>query len=675
MDSSMEKNRLSECLSPYLQQHANNPVHWYPWGPEALEKARVENKPILLSIGYSACHWCHVMAHESFEDEQTAKLMNKLFVNIKVDKEERPDLDKIYQTTHQLLNERGGGWPLTVFLTPKEHLPFFSGTYFPKDAKYGLPAFHTVLNTIAELYRTKYSDIENQGKEVSAALASMSKHTLAPNVKLSNEPIEFALDQLEEEFDEVSGGFGQAPKFPMASRLQQLLRRYHGEPRDKKSIQMLKKTLDNMAMGGIYDQVGGGFFRYSVDHHWEIPHFEKMLYDNALLLAIYAQASLFLKNDYYKTIAYETANWALKKMHDPGGGFYSTIDADSLGIEGKFYLWNKDEIQINLLAEEYQLFATVFNLRQTSNFNHEWHLHQVVPIASLNAHDLELLNSSKAKLFQLRKQRIAPHKDQKILTSWNGLMIRGLSLAGFIFQEPRFMEAAKNALYFIKTHLHQSTKLYACYKNNIAYNLAYLDDYAFLLDSILYYLQMEFDPELLAFAKTLADEAIANYFDTKEGGFYFTAHEHEKLIQRPKLLTDDVLPSGNGVMIFALNRLGHLLGNSHYLDIAHKSLLYSWSALEAHPALNQSILHALEEMVQPPSLLVILYKESTDIQTWKEAVIKQYSPHQLCLFIPESHKNHLPVTANFNLGEHHVAAILCKGNQCQAPVYDLDHFR
>ncbi len=665
----MKQNQLKNALSPYLQQHANNPVNWYPWGAEALERAKLENKPILLSIGYSACHWCHVMAHESFEDEATAKLMNELFINIKVDREERPDLDKIYQTSHQLLNQKSGGWPLTVFLTATNHLPFFSGTYFPKDAKYGLPAFQAILKALADLYKNEFAEIEKQNEQIRTAFEKIyAARTANTQIEFSHEPIEYGLDLLEDEFDEINGGFSEAPKFPMPSHLNQLLRRYHGDPRDKKALIMLKKTLDNMAMGGIYDQIGGGFFRYSVDNHWEIPHFEKMLYDNAALLAIYAQASALLKNDFYKTIAYETALWAIKKMRAPEGGFYSTIDADSLGIEGKFYVWEKDEIRLHLTAEEFSVFATVFNLRQNSNFNRQWHLHQVVPITSLNTQDLALLNSAKMKLFQLRKHRISPHKDQKILTSWNGLLIRGLSIAGFLFQESRFIDAAKNALYFIKNTLFKNNRLYACYKDNQAYCSAYLDDYAFLLDALLCYLQADFDEELFNFTIHLADVCIENYYDKTNSGFYFTAHDHESLIQRPKTLMDDAIPSGNGIMVLVLNRLGHLLNRADYIEIAEKTLRYSWSALEAMPITHQTLLNALEECINPPEFLTIIYQENADISPSKKEAINNYNPHRLCLFVTEAQAKLLPTFANFNLKGHPVLAFLCKGTACSEPM-------
>lgn len=667
----MEKNHLNDSLSPYLQQHATNPVHWYPWGEEALKKAKAENKPILLSIGYSACHWCHVMAHESFEDEATADLMNRLFINIKVDREERPDLDKIYQTSHQLLNQKGGGWPLTVFLNPKNHLPFFSGTYFPRESKYGLPAFDTVLKVLSELYQNQFDHIQEQMQQMQAALKKLQTHNIARDIHFSHDPIEFAIDLMEEEFDEVNGGFSRAPKFPMPAYLNQLLRRYHGDPRDRKALNMLKKTLDNMAMGGIYDQIGGGFFRYSVDEHWEIPHFEKMLYDNAALMAIYAQASVLFKNEFYKTIAYETGNWALKKMRAPEGAFYSTLDADSLGIEGKFYVWDKSEIQSSLTPEEYAVFSTVFNLRQTANFEKQWHLHQVMPLTSLNEHDLALINSSKIKLFQVRKQRISPHKDQKILTSWNALFIRSLSISGFLFQEPRFIEAAKQALYFIKNSLYKDKKLSACYKDKQAYCNAYLDDYAFLIDALICYLQADFDTELLEFAIELTDVCIDNFYDKANAGFYYTSHHHETLIQRPKILMDESLPSGNGIMVLVLNRLGHLLSRTDYLSIAEQTLRYSWATMEASPTMHQSLLNALEEYINPPEFLTLIHQDDADLTAWKKALISNYNPHRICLFLTESLAKSVPIFAGFKLDSKPVAVYLCKGTSCSAPIYEV----
>lgn len=670
----MDKNQLKHCASPYLQQHAENPVHWQPWGPEALEQAKAENKPILLSIGYSACHWCHVMAHESFEDQPTAELMNEHFINIKVDREERPDLDKIYQTGHQILNQQSGGWPLTIFLDPQNHLPFFSGTYFPLQPKHGLPAFQTVLKTLVNLYHEKPEQIQQQNQQLKMVFTKLANPDTPTEGLLSDEPIELALDLLEEDFDEVNGGFGSAPKFPLPTNLQRLLRRSHGSPRDKKAAQMLRKTLDAMTMGGLYDQIGGGFFRYSVDSHWEIPHFEKMLYDNGPLLALYAQASVLLKNPYYKTICYETANWVLKKMQAHKGAFYSTLDADSLGIEGKFYLWNKDELESLLTTEECNLVQSVYNFQQTPNFKKYWHLHQVIPLASLSQKDFELLNTAKAKLLKFRRERIAPHKDEKILASWNGLMIRGLAIAGFLFQELRFIEASEKALLFIKKNMHTEAGLCACYKSDHAYNLAYLDDYAFLIDACLFQLQAKFNSELFEFTQQLADECIEKFYDPEHGGFFFTANGHEQLIQRQKAFMDEALPSGNGVMAFALNRLGHLTANINYLNAAEQTIQSAWRHIESNPAAHHSLLHALEEILQAPELLIIIYKESANLSQWKNTITENYHPHRLCLLLSEAECLQSPHFNHYKLSNSSdVTAYKCKNHKCSEPILSPSH--
>lgn len=669
----MEKNQLKYCSSPYLQQHANNPVHWHPWHQEALEKAKKENKPILLSIGYSACHWCHVMAHESFEDEETAQLMNENFINIKVDREERPDLDKIYQLSHQILNQQGGGWPLTVFLQPENHLPFFSGTYFPKQKKYGLPSFQTVLMTIAELYKNQPKEIHEQSVQLKNIFNKLTFPQSTTEGLLSEEPIELAIDQLEEDFDEVNGGFGTAPKFPSPTNLQRLLRRYKDSPRDKKAAQMLRKTLDAMAMGGIYDQIGGGFFRYCVDDHWEVPHFEKMLYDNGSLLALYSQASVLLKNPYYKQIAIDTANWAIKKMQSPQGGFYTSLDADSLGIEGKFYLWDPKEIEGILTNEEYQLVKEIYNLQQSPNFKQQWHLYQIIPIASLSKENLEILENAKQRLLKARRERIAPHKDEKILTSWNGLMIRGLAIAGFVLQEQRFIDAAEKALLFIQHNMHTEQGLYACYKSDHAYNLAYLDDYAFLLDATLFQLQAKFSASLLNFAMTLANECIEKFYDKEHGGFFFTAHSHEHLIYRPKIYSDEALPSGNGIMAFALNRLGHLLGNLKYISIAENTIQSAWQDIETTPVTHQTLLHALEEILQPVELVFIVYKNEIDINRWKKKLIDNYHTHRISFLIPISEANKIDVLGKFKSADKDIVAYRCKDQKCSLPITDLTY--
>lgn len=591
-------NHLAQEASPYLLQHAQNPVDWYPWGEEALAKASRENKPILLSIGYAACHWCHIMAHESFEDEQTAKLMNELFVNVKVDREERPDLDKIYQTAHYLLTQSQGGWPLTVFLTPNDLIPFFSGTYFPLIPRHQLPAFKDVLFTLADIYKKHPEQIEQQNQQLLTILSH--ENPVVQPVILNDEPIKSAARFLQMKFDTTNGGFGTAPKFPHPTLIELLMR--------EKST-MAPTSLRHMAQGGIYDQVEGGFFRYTVDEKWEIPHFEKMLYDNAQLLFLYAEAAKELNEPYFAEIAHETAEWVITKMQAPEGGFYSSLDADSEGHEGKFYVWNKFEIT-ELLTEQEADFANLyFGLTGPPNFEKDWHLHVAQPLDSVSEtlqitteQAKELLQSIKQKLFTMRQMRVAPACDHKILTAWNALMIKALLVAGHNLQEPRYTEAALTALHFIQQKMWNdklAMPLLASYKDGKAYLSAYLDDYAFLLDAVITLIQLSDRPaaSYVAFAKQLADNLLDHFYDTKVGGFFFTADGHEKVLYRPKTMMDEAIPAGNGIAARALLALGRLVDEPRYVAAAEKTLQVAWPAFSQFPAEHCSLLLALNDFI------------------------------------------------------------------------------
>ncbi|MCJ7453008.1 MAG: thioredoxin domain-containing protein, partial [Steroidobacteraceae bacterium] len=432
------ENRLARETSPYLLQHAHNPVNWYPWGPEALELARAEDKPILLSVGYSACHWCHVMAHESFEDDETAALMNEAFVNIKVDREERPDLDRIYQAAHQMLTQRGGGWPLTMFLSPRDQRPFFGGTYFPPEPKYGMPAFREVLQRVAAWYPQHEADVERQGAALVKVLGELVPPAASEATALTRAPLEVARAALQRDFDGQFGGFGSAPKFPHPMNIEFLLRTWRatadGDEPDLQSLYMATLTLTRMAEGGIYDQLGGGFSRYSVDPYWMIPHFEKMLYDNGQLLTVAAQATVATGEALFRRVAGETADWIRRDMEHAAGGFYSTLDADSEGHEGRFYVWTPDQAGELLDPIEYQVLSRRFGLDRDANFEGAWHLHTFKPLAQVaeetqldEERAADVLDSARAKLLAARNQRVWPGRDEKILTAWNGLAIAGLA--------------------------------------------------------------------------------------------------------------------------------------------------------------------------------------------------------------------------------------------------------
>lgn len=569
-------NKLINESSPYLKQHANNPVDWYPWGEEALQRARKENKPILLSIGYAACHWCHVMAHESFEDNATAELMNKLFINIKVDKEERPDLDKIYQATHYILTQQGGGWPLNVFLTPNDLMPFFSGTYFPATAKYQLPDFKEVLQNLANIFQERQTDIQKQHAELKKILNPPPP--IISDVRLNAQPIQHALQVLQRKYDSVHGGFGGAPKFPQPSRLAFLLQH---QPL------LAEESLLRMAAGGINDQLGGGFYRYSVDAAWRIPHFEKMLYDNAQLLFLYVSAFRQTQQPEFADIARQIANWVTTSMQSPQGGYYSSMDADSEGHEGKYYVWDKTEVKSLLTDDEYSILEKYYGFNQPANFEHHWHLYLDQP---LKTHEFALWSSAKQKLLAERKKRIPPALDTKILTATNSLMIKGMFAAGYELHEPAFIDSAQRALTYIQKNLWKNRRLLASDSGL----MAYLDDYAFLMDALLTSQQINWQTETEDFLLVLADTLLTYFSDNTSGGFYFTAKDHEQLLYRPKSFMDEAIPSGNAVAARCLLALDHSLKKPQYHDAAKKIIQAAWPMLTQYPAEHCELLLALE---------------------------------------------------------------------------------
>ncbi len=677
-------NALINETSPYLLQHAHNPVQWYPWGDEALTLAKQEHKPILLSIGYSACHWCHVMAHESFENPKTAALMNELFINIKVDREERPDLDKIYQTAHQLIAQRHGGWPLTMFLSPDDQYPFFGGTYFPPQSHYGMPAFTDLLKNVIAFYRKSPDKIKEQTQLLANSLSRMAETT--PSAEINPNPLNLARAELAESFDDTQGGFGGAPKFPHLTNIERLLHHYNmtvqQSEADEEGLNMALFSLKKMALGGIYDQLGGGFCRYSVDELWMIPHFEKMLYDNGPFLSIYSEAWQLTNNkadkDLFKRTVLETADWVIREMQSPEGGFYSTLDADSEGEEGKFYVWTKDEVKALLKEKEetlYPLFSTHFGLNRLANFEGNWNLHvfhereELAKQFNLPLETVEnSLNKARQILFKHRQQRIHPGRDEKILTSWNALMIKGMATAGRIFERPDYIQAAEQALDFIKNTLWVDASLLATYKDGKAHLNAYLDDYAFLLDAILNLLQARWRDGYLKFAIELAEILLAEFFDTKQGGFYFTAHKHESLISRPKSFSDDAMPNGNGIAALALGRLGHLLGEQRYIEAAEKTIKASWNSLMQMASAHTTMLLPLEEYLFPPQI-IILRGESNNLKTWQTACPSQ----ALCFPIPND-ANDLPglLAEKKGKGNGNTVAYICKGHECYAPIDDLN---
>ena len=699
-------NKLNSETSPYLLQHADNPVEWYAWGEEALKLAREQDKPILLSIGYSACHWCHVMAHESFEDAEVAAVMNAHFINIKVDREERPDIDQIYQTAHSMLSQKSGGWPLTVFLTPNQQ-PYFTGTYFPKSAKYQLPGFADLIPRVAAFYHERKGDLAVQNAQLADAL----KRTIPASSNMlsaSESTLKLAFTSLESSFDYEHGGFGSAPKFPNPANITLLLHhaasrsdassRTVGDNRDeapllqKKAESMALQMLSAMANGGIYDQLGGGFCRYSVDKKWNIPHFEKMLYDNGQLLFLYCDGWQFspLSNQAarYKQVVAETIAWLVREMRDKNGAFYSSLDADSIVLdstgenshaeEGAFYVWQPEDVKKLLTPTEFAVASSCFGFDRAANFENPhtgflgWHPY----LARLPEQDeAELFKSAQAKLFATRENRPRPGRDDKILTSWNALVIKGLARAGRVFNRPDWTALAQNAVDFIREKMWVNEQLLATCKDDgngdyKAHLNAYLDDYAFLLDALIELMQAEYRAVDLSFAENLA-EALLENFESDDGGFYFTSHSHEALIHRPKQGYDNATPSGNGIAAVSLQKLGHILGEPRYLQAAERTLKAFDKNLGNNPAACATLCHALKEFLTPPTL-VIIRGEASKMAVWRHEINKNYYPHHLFFCLDDSVKQippmlHRKFTKNVN-------AWVCKGVVCAPSVDDLSEF-
>jgi len=666
-------NELAKETSPYLLQHADNPVEWFAWNDDALRLSRERDKPILLSVGYSACHWCHVMAHESFEDPATAALMNELFVNIKVDREERPDIDKIYQSAHQLIARAPGGWPLTVFLTPAENVPIFTGTYFPREL------FQQVLRRVEAYFRTHEDDIREHGQALAEALESLDPSSQPHRGQLTAAPVASARKRLEASFDIEYGGFGGAPKFPHPTNVETLLGVWRASADtptpDLQALYMATLTLSRMASHGLYDHLGGGFFRYAVDGQWAIPHFEKMLYDNAALLAVYADAYAATGEANFGRVASQTADWVMRDMQDAQGGYYATLDADSEGEEGKFYLWTPEELTAVLDEDEHRLAIEHFGLDRAANFEGKaWHLHAAKPLEAPSEHRETatregLLDSVKTKLLAAREARVAPARDEKVLVSWNGLMIKGMARAAMRLGRPELAASATRAVDFIRSRLRREGRLMACYKDQQARFAAYLDDHAFLADGLLELLRYRWRAADLVFACELAD-TLLTHFEDPRGGFFFTADDHEALIHRPKPFSDEATPSGNGIAVRVLLRLGHLLGEQRYAEAAERALRAAWPVLERYPEAHGSLLQGLETFLNPPELIIIR-GEPAVTEEWKKYVDAGYHPNRLSFSIPGGEER-LPGLLAERRPRGEAVAYLCQGTRCREPVTSLE---
>jgi len=669
-------NRLASETSPYLQQHAGNPVDWYAWGAEALDRARTEDKPILLSVGYSACHWCHVMARESFEDTEVAALMNRDFINVKVDREERPDLDQIYQTAHQLMARGAGGWPLTMFLSP-DGTPFFGGTYFPKTPRYGLPGFAELLSRVAQIWREKRAEIRDQNEQVRSAFSRVDPAAGARPQPLDDAPIRSALEALRQSFDARYGGFGQAPKFPRPTDVELCLRAFALRG-DRQALEMAQRTLTGMCEGGIYDQLGGGFCRYSVDAHWTIPHFEKMLYDNGQLLAVLVDGWLATGNALYARCADETAGWLMREMQSAEGGYYSSLDADSEHEEGKFYVWTREEAESVLDPAEWRIAARYWGLDRAANFEGQhWHLHVTrtlegaANVAGISASEAgALLASARAKLFAARERRVRPGRDEKILVSWNALVILGMARAGRVFDRPDWIASARRALDHVRSRMWRDGRLLATYKDGRAHLAAYLDDYAMLAAALLELLAGEYEQADLDFARALADVLLEQFEDDEAGGFFFTAKDHETLLYRPKPSNDSALPSGNGVAAFALGRLAALTGEERYARAALRTVEAFFPLMRSHPGGCGTLAQALDEILSPVSVLVLRGAPEA-LAGWSRQLAREFLPGTVVVAIPDGIAG-LPAILDKPRRPGPVTGWLCRGPVCLEPSNDLE---
>ncbi|MFC1952394.1 thioredoxin domain-containing protein [Chloroflexota bacterium] len=681
------QNRLAFEKSPYLLQHADNPVDWYPWGEAAFREARKKNKPIFLSIGYSTCHWCHVMAHESFEDPEVAALMNDTFISIKVDREERPDIDMIYMTVSQMLTG-GGGWPLNIIMTPDEE-PFFAATYIPKEARFGRRGMLDLIPRIKELWLTRQSEALNSANEITAALQRIAQDV--PSQELGESVLHLAYDQLNERFDELYGGFGGVPKFPSPHNLPFLLR-YWKRTGNERALEMEEKTLQAMRLGGVYDHVGFGFHRYSTDSQWLVPHFEKMLYDQALLANAYTEAYQATGKEEYAQTAREISDYVLRDMQAQDGGFHSAEDADSEGVEGKFYLWSYKEIEKILSDTEMDLAIKVFNINADGNFSSEIHmkktgdniLHRTKSVTDLatelNISTAELqtrVETIRQKLFKYREQRIRPHKDDKVLTDWNGLMIAALAKGARVYDEPQYLDAAKRASEFILNHLRTPDgRLLHRYRDGQVAVPAYIDDYAFLIYGILELYEATFNVSYLKTILELNEDLIEHFWDDATGGFFFTADDAESLIIRRKEINDGAIPSGNSVAMLNLLRLGCITANADLENKAARIGQVFSESVNRSPAVYTQLMIAVDLAVGPTYEVVIVGDQRTiDTKEMLAEIHGHFLPNKVVILRPTNQSSSeidqiIPFIEGYTSIDGKATAYVCLDYSCKLPTTD-----
>ena len=662
-------NQLIKETSPYLLQHAHNPVDWYAWGPEALERAAKEDKLILLSIGYSACHWCHVMEHESFENASIAKLMNENFVNIKVDREERPDLDQIYMTAVQVMTG-SGGWPLTIFLLPNGE-PIFGGTYFPPEDRYNRPGFSRVLQTVAEAYRTRRAEIVQNAKGLREHLARPAFEK-AEGETIDADLLEAAYRGLGSRFDSREGGFGGAPKFPPSMSIDFLLRYYH-RTANEHALQMATLTLDKMAYGGMYDQVGGGFHRYSTDDHWLVPHFEKMLYDNALLARAYVDAHCATGKPLYKRIAEETLDFIVREMRDASGAFYSTQDADSEGVEGKFYVWPREEFS-RVVGGDAEVLAKFFGVTEHGNFE-ETNILNVSrepelfsKLEGMSVQELEpKVEAAKKKLYASREQRVRPGRDEKVLSDWNGLMLRAFAEAAAHFGRDDYRSVAEANANFLLTTMWNGTRLLHSFKDGRARFNAYLDDYANLADGLFALYELTFDYKWLEAALRVADRMIEQFWDSENGGFYFTGKDHESLITRSKDFFDNATPSGNSVAADVLLRMAAVTDRRDYREKAEEVFGTAARLLKQYASGFGRMLAAVDFYVGPTKEIAIVGNPDAFLRILRN----QYLPRAVVAGGPAGE---IALLRDRPMIDGKPTAYVCENFSCKQPVTDVAAF-
>jgi uncharacterized protein YyaL (SSP411 family) len=661
-------NRLAHESSPYLLQHAENPVDWYPWGAEALGKAEAEGKPIFLSIGYSACHWCHVMERESFEDESTAELLNRHFVSIKVDREERPDLDAIYMDAVQAMTGHGG-WPMSVFLTPAG-LPFYGGTYFPNSPRSGLPAFTTVLQQIAEAWKTRREEIVESGSRLAKAIQDTHDAGAGRDLTLIPGALTAAVSRISHSFDARHGGFGSAPKFPQPSVLEFLIRRYVAT-RDEYTLSIVTATLDAMAKGGIYDQLGGGFHRYSVDAIWLVPHFEKMLYDNAQLVRVYLHAWQVTQDPRYRRVAVETLDYVVREMMDPSGGFYSAQDADSEGEEGRFFVWTPDEIR-SVLGDESDLVFDAYGVTAAGNFEGS-----NIPFEHSDSHDLATrwrespqevesrLAAARRALFQARETRIHPARDDKVLSAWNGLMLSAFAEAARVLDRPDYREVAeRNAGFLLDAMRDDGGRMLRVWKDGSSKTNGFLEDYAQVAEGLLELYSTTFDPRWFEGARRLCDLILAHFAD-ESGGFFDTSDDHEALIARPKDVFDGAQPSGGSTATVVLSKMAAYTGESRYADAANAALAKVQVSASSNPLGYGQWLSALDFALGPPKEVAIVGHGADALLG---AVFETYRPDVVVAYGADDDESTVPLLRDRPAIEGSPTAYVCRQFTCEQPV-------